>query len=293
MKLFTQYISNIKDLFSNPIFINAILFYEEGGIKNENWGDDINYHFLKEIVLHPIAHYNHNSLALRLQMPNYLVIGSTIQWLSNKRTVVWGAGMVDDIVLESKPEKVLAVRGPLTREVLIKQGIECPAIFGDPALLASRYFPMDKVEKKYELGIINHVSTTPQFFAKQLQKQYGAKVISLKGYRDWKSVIREICECKRIMSSSLHGLIIAESYGIPNVWFETQRLIGGHFKFHDFFQSIGVDRKEPLLVTEHTTYNQIDAMFQLYKRGYIDLQPLLDSSPFELLPMESSHPSLI
>lgn len=293
MRLFTQYIPSITDLLSNPIFINAILFYEGGIIKNENWGDDINYHFLKEIVHHPIAHYNHNSLALCLQMPNYLVIGSTIQWLSNKRTIVWGAGMVDDRALERKPRKVLAVRGPLTREVLLKQGIECPAVYGDPALLVSQYFPMDKVEKKYELGIINHVSTTHQIFAKQLQKQYGAKVISLKGYKDWKSVVREICECKRIMSSSLHGLIIAESYGIPNVWFETQRLIGGHFKFHDFFQSIGVDRKEPLLVTGHTTYNQIDGMFQFYKRGHIDLQPLIDSSPFELLPMDTHRTSLI
>lgn len=281
-----RFIENIIELLSNPIFINAILFYEGKDVKNENWGDDINYHFLREIVRQPIVHYNHNSMALHLQRFNYLVIGSTIQWLSNKRTIVWGAGMVDDRVLERRPYKVLAVRGPLTREVLIKQGIECPAVYGDPALLVSRYFPMDKVEKKYDLGIINHVSTTPPFIIKQLKKQYGAKVISLKGYEDWKSVIKDICECKRIMSSSLHGLIIAESYGIPNVWFETQRLIGGHFKFHDFFQSIGVDRKGPLLVTEHTTYDQIDKMFQLYKRGCIDLQPLLDSSPFELLPID-------
>ena len=58
-----------------------------------------------------------------------------------------------------------------------------------------------------------------------------------------KQVLKEISQCKYIISTSLHGLIIADSYGIPNCWCEiSDRILGERFKFHDYFSSFGTDR---------------------------------------------------
>ena len=56
-------------------------------------------------------------------------------------------------------------------------------------------------------------------------------------------VIHEIACCKFIISSSLHGLIIAHSLGIPTVAFEIQDtpLRGGRFKFRDYYSAYGLD----------------------------------------------------
>jgi hypothetical protein len=48
-------------------------------------------------------------------------------------------------------------------------------------------------------------------------------------------VVREIAACAAVLTTSLHGLIVADAYGIPAVWSTlAPDLIGGTFKFHDY-----------------------------------------------------------
>lgn len=279
---------NLKLLF-HPVLVNGFIFYENDNIRHENWGDDINYYFLREIIQRPILIYNRISLAYRLKLKNYLVIGSTIDMLCKKNTEVWGAGIIDEIkALRIKPRKVYAVRGPLTRKKLLEQGVECPEVYGDPALLISRYYK-PKVKKKYLYGFIPHRSNleTINGFTIDgtlLSQQKEVLVIDLSNYQKWTDIVDQICSCENIISASLHGLIIAESYKIPNLWIEFGKpLIGGHFKFHDFFLSIARDRETSYIIEGcELSIKDIQKELSSWQPGSINLQPLIDSAPFPI-----------
>ena len=280
-------LDNVKLLF-NPLLINAYVFYEKGKVKHENWGDDINYYFLSEICKRPIGMFDRFSLAFRFKFTNYLVIGSTIDMLCRENTEVWGAGIIDGTKpLKCKPKKVYAVRGPLTRKVLLEQGVDCPEIYGDPALLVSKYY-QPKVKKKYKYGFIAHVSNLDKIEhllldGMPIKDREDTLIIDLSKYDKWTDIPDQIYSCESIISSSLHGLIMAEAYNIPNVWIEFGKpLIGGHFKFHDFFLSIGKSIA-PLCVDSKLKSSQLNFEIDKWQKGVIDICPLINACPFELL----------
>ncbi len=276
-------------LLTRPVLINAFVFHKKGKVICENWGDDINYYFLKEIVQKPMLMFNRVSLAIRLELKNYLVIGSTIDMLCKKNTEVWGAGIIDENKpLRIKPRKVHAVRGPLTRKKLLDQGVECPEVYGDPALLISRYYK-PKVSKKYRYGFIPHRSNLDRIDdfiidGVRLTEREDVLIIDLSKYNKWTDIVDQICSCDNILSASLHGLILPEAYGIPNLWVEFGKpLIGGHFKFHDFFLSMGRDREFPYVIEDYKlTIKDVQKGLSSWQQGYINLQLLIDSAPFPI-----------
>ncbi len=280
---------HIKLLF-HPVIINAFVFYDERGrVRKENWGDDINYYFLRDIVKRPLVLVNRTSLAFRLELRNYLVIGSTIDMLCRRNTEVWGAGIIDGSKpLQMKPTKVHAVRGPLTRNKLLAEGVDCPEIYGDPALLTALYY-RPNITRRCKYGIISHVSNLALLEnmlieGEPLSQCEDVLIINMRQYVHWHDIIDQVCACEAILSSSLHGLIIAEAYRIPNVWIEFGKpLIGGHFKFHDFFLSIQRDRTAPVSIVGNTLpLQEIEHEINDWNPGIINLQPLFKSCPFEL-----------
>lgn len=126
------------------------------------------------------------------------------------------------------------------------------AVLGDPGLLASYLIDKDKIEKKYKLGIIPHyVDKAHEALDKQLKNVKNSKVIDVQN--NPYSVLQEIAECEVIVSSSLHGLIVADSLGIPNQWCVfSDKLKGGEFKFRDYY-SVYENISEPKPID----YNQV------------------------------------
>jgi pyruvyltransferase len=287
-KLIQKVTENLKLLF-RPVLLNGFVVIENKAIRHENWGDDINYYFLREIIKRPILIYNGISLAFRLKLKNYLVIGSTIDMLCKENTEVWGAGIIyGEQVLKIKPKKVYAVRGPLTRKVLLNNGVDCPAVYGDPALLISKYY-YPSIKKNYKFGIIPHIINID--YVKRMTvngisicERDDFLVIDLGKYDGWKDIVDKVLSCETILSGSLHGLIISEAYTIPNLWIEFgEPLVGGHFKFHDFFLSIGRDRETSYVINgNELQIVDIQKELKLWQPGIIDLQPLIDSAPFPL-----------
>jgi hypothetical protein len=67
------------------------------------------------------------------------------------------------------------------------------------------------------------------------------------------------------VSTSLHGYIVAAAYGVPALWSRySDRLIGGNFKFHDFFLGVGYDQvPTPFMLSKVQALDQLMEMVEV------------------------------
>ncbi|NJX17587.1 polysaccharide pyruvyl transferase family protein, partial [Tamlana crocina] len=96
-------------------------------------------------------------------------------------------------------------RGPRTREYLLKLGYDCPEVYGDPAILLLDYYH-PSISKKYKLGIVPHYHDYENAL-KIFGGREEVKVVDLLTM-NVEATTTEILECERILSTSLHGLIV-------------------------------------------------------------------------------------
>lgn len=243
-----------------------------------NWGDDMSRQLCQLICPNRkfiVKKYTWNLFG----KDDVLCIGSIISWMTTSKSVIWGSGVVyPNQKLPAIPQKVLAVRGPLTRKYLLSHGVCCPEVYGDPALLFPKYY-RPSAGKKYKIGII------PHFRDKSLIKQLSfvedseVLVIDVQNIKPWTRFIDDICSCECIASSSLHGIIISDAYAIPNIWIEFEGGESKKFAFHDYLQSVHRDIDNPLLVTKTTTVAEIVEKCEPVKIE-IDLDKLQSVCPF-------------
>jgi len=169
---------------------------------------------------------------------NVVTVGSVLEHIPPLWDgYVLGAGkMYSDsrLHLYGAATKVLGLRGPLS-----KQFYRGDCAIGDPGLLADEL--VDPPERVYDLGIVPHIFDKDLAADKRFRNaKWNTSVIDASA--DPLTVIRQIGSCKKIVTSSLHGLIVADAFGIPRRFEYTKRFDkeGGVFKFRDYHQSIGM-----------------------------------------------------
>lgn len=130
---------------------------------------------------------------------------------------------------------VLALRGPLTAKSWPGN-----CAIGDPGLLSDELLP-EPPERMYDLGIVPHWSDNSLASDKRFRNEKW-KTVVINPAGDPLDVIRRIGQCRKIVASSLHGLIAADSFGLPRRFEYTPRFDreGGKFKFEDYSASIGM-----------------------------------------------------
>ena len=207
-----------------------------------------------------------------------MAVGSVLQTCRDKNTMVWGTGFISDsskIVI--RPKRICAVRGPRTRALLLKQNISCPKIFGDPALLFPTIY-RPEIAREYKLGIIPHYKDASSHILDKFRNNEEIKIIDVNS--DIYNFAKDVCKCKSIASSSLHGLIAADAYQIPSLWIKiSNNIIGGDFKFYDYYDSIGESMVLPYTLTSVKEYERIiDKCIK--KEINLDLVALRESCPF-------------
>lgn len=261
------------------IVLNAWIDTKYGVVKSRNFGDELSYYLLYELTGKTIANYS--NLCHRFDYSDLLFIGSLIECFTTPKTIIWGSGAIrGDIPLKNKPLKVCAVRGKLSRQYLLEQGVECPEIYGDPALLLPLVYKPN-VKKKYKIGLIaHHNDERNPLILHVLALDKNIKLISFTNYIDWHSVVDLINECDYIVSSSLHGLIIADAYRIPNLWVKvSDNIIGGTFKFHDYFSGVGRQIVEPMNLSNDTNLTDLLEKLNEYTQIRYDIYPLINACP--------------
>lgn len=275
----------LVDLLFDSIIVNAYIFVRFGRIIHYNLGDDLNWYLVKKLQRKKISLLKAPILDLCsfFKEDNYLIIGSTITWMANEKTVIWGAGVMDeDQPLKAKPKKVCAVRGPLSRKYLLEKGVNCPEVYGDPALLM-KYFYKPNAKKRYKLGVIPHYIDFKSGKFDALKNNSDVLFIKMQDYKSVQDVIDQIASCEMILSSSLHGLILSETYDVPNIWMKvSDNIAGGAFKYLDYYESMGIHDAVPYLLNGNESEDDLVNLFSGYKKGFIDLKPLVKAAPFEL-----------
>jgi hypothetical protein len=197
----------------------------------------------------------------------------------SKDYYVWGTGFMN---YNSHPDNsflfrnvhICSLRGKLTKErveKILKTRLNVP--LGDGGLLADRWIGKS-INKKYTIGIIPHYKEQDSQIINQLKNHYSNSIII--NLRDKPmDVVRQIAECETILSSSLHGLIVADSFHIPNqhimLYEYGERMKGDGFKFADYYSSYGLE-DNPLRLYQHKDFPSIDEIVDNYLIGESDVE---------------------
>jgi len=109
---------------------------------------------------------------------------------------------------------------------------------GDPGLLLSRLFDTSKIKKIYRLGIIPHYVDIGNPL---LNKIKISKSITLDIRTSPNILIQQLAQCETVVSSAMHGLIAADSFGIPNIrMILSDKITGGDYKYNDYYSAFGI-----------------------------------------------------
>ena len=84
---------------------------------------------------------------------------------------------------------------------------------------------------------------------------------------DVRGILKQINNCKCILSSSLHGLIFADSYGIPNAQILfSEKSAGRAYKFQDYYSVFSAPYQQPIdLRVQTITDDDISNIINNYK----------------------------
>lgn len=162
-------------------------------------------------------------------------IGSLIM-MGHQNATIWGSGILNSEQAASIGQRTAyrvldprCVRGPETLQKLKENGIDVSKCkIGDPGVLMPLIYQPKEYESKREYSVLIH---------KNLRKEKVENEIEILT-DDWKKTIDEIYNSKLIISSSLHGIILAEAYGVPAIMLNKIEK-NDRFKYDDYYHSTG------------------------------------------------------
>jgi hypothetical protein len=255
----------------------AVLHWATEGVIRANWGDKLNGWMAERISGKRILH-REDVYAVGATPVHYWIGSHLATACGDPRAEVWGAGFISRTVpITGRPRAIHAVRGWLSDARLREAGLPAPGVVGDAALLLPRLYTPRRDLPRRSLGVIPHVFEREEAFFVQAGTWDDVRVIDITGGIE--EVIDQIVACDRVISSSLHGIICADAYGVPSLWLHgSDKPAGDGFKFLDYFSSVGRPDTGPIPVHAETTRSEVEARFFEYT-AKIDLDALWAACP--------------
>lgn len=178
------------------------------------------------------------------------------RFLMPRRLHVWGSGTDAPERVFSARHHYHAVRG---RHTLAQIAGEPAAVaLGDPGLLAREWWEgRPRPDKRYTLGVIPHYVDRDAGPVRQVATQPGVCIIDV--YWPVEEVLRAIQSCHFILSSSMHGLIVADAFSVPNRRVALSRGKISDFKFVDYYSAFGLDEPASLSAGDLAAATATDA----------------------------------
>lgn len=231
--------------------------------------------------------------------PVLIAVGSVVQ-SAHPGWTVWGSGCISGQAPIPRGLSLCAVRGPRTLERLVQNGYPRNVPLGDPALLLPILSPPRRCAS-FDWGILPHFIDYPALrwilfsqivrllLARGLPSRQ--RVLLINPLSEPQLVLRQIQCCAKIASSSLHGLIVADAYGIPNVWFTVHANLlkticlrhttfqHDPFKYHDYFASVQRDTVAPIPVAAPLPWEAFEEEVKRWSPVRWQPTPLLATFP--------------
>lgn len=210
-----------------------------------NFGDALSALVVSHVSGRPVKH-------TKITECDLLAIGSLLQVMAKKtkgaradgsRASVWGAGLMRATKTDFlRHVSIALLRGPITAALL---GIKARR-FGDPGLLASDALGRPDQQSDRIAVVPHHTQLDDPLLAMLLE---GEPALDLIDVRDnCASVCHRIASSRHVIASSLHGLIVADAYGVPNTWLCPGKQ--SHLKYHDYAAGIGRALIAPIEIHE-------------------------------------------
>lgn len=246
----------------------------EEGDGNKNFGD-----WLTQPIIRTL--YGVEPRSAPLGEAELVGAGSILELLYNgapQNLIVWGSGFIKKGPNHGPIFDFRLVRGELTRNRL---GIKVPV--GDPGLLADSLVS-GWVPKEFDIGVFPHYVDRNNELVREWRED--DRICVFDAYSPVEETLAQMARCGIIYSSSLHGMIAADSLGIPNARIKlSDKLTGGDYKFLDYLSAFNIEGDQitqvtPRWVTEEATEDMIRSEYSRPGLSAIR-ENIYDSFPIE------------
>ena len=239
---------------------------------NTNFGDILTPYIFNK--------YNFNTIhSTDINNINLYGIGSLLDNIpDNYKGNIWSSGFL----MPRNNKKTLlkaphAIRGKLSLSYLLYDN--SPVALGDGGLLIENVYRPSNILKKYKLGIIPHYVDIEwaNFDIKSFSIFKNPDVLFIDSNDDVETYINKLLSCENILSSSLHGLIASDAYGINNGLFTTPisyqslHINKSSFKFKDYYSVFNQEIPKNIMIDTNTTLEECISSCKSFNKPNIDV----------------------